>query len=104
MYVTPFPPQTHPNTPADNTYPHHHHHHHHHHHQLHQLHHLHLHQLFDGWAARKYDQCSKFGGILDMVTDRLATCGVLPYHTTAPCPATRHLCTSCPLISPLPEP
>jgi len=33
--------------------------------------------LFDGWAARKFNQTSKFGGVLDMVTDRLATCGVL---------------------------
>lgn len=29
--------------------------------------------LFDGMAARKFDQCSKFGGILDMVTDRVST-------------------------------
>ena len=25
---------------------------------------------FDGMAARKFDQCTKFGAVLDMVTDR----------------------------------
>lgn len=33
--------------------------------------------LFDGIAARKFDQCSSFGGLLDMVTDRCATLGLL---------------------------
>jgi CDP-diacylglycerol--inositol 3-phosphatidyltransferase len=33
--------------------------------------------LFDGWAARKMDQCSVMGGLLDMVTDRCATLGFL---------------------------
>lgn len=33
--------------------------------------------LFDGWAARKLDQCSVLGGLLDMVTDRCATLGFL---------------------------
>ena len=33
--------------------------------------------LFDGIAARKFDQCSAFGGLLDMVTDRCATAGLL---------------------------
>ena len=33
--------------------------------------------LFDGLVARKYDQCSEFGGMLDMVTDRCATLGLL---------------------------
>mmetsp|Transcript_12484 Transcript_12484/g.18200 ORF Transcript_12484/g.18200 Transcript_12484/m.18200 type:complete len:229 (+) Transcript_12484:115-801(+) len=33
--------------------------------------------LFDGMAARKYDQCSSFGGLLDMVTDRCSTLGLL---------------------------
>jgi len=33
--------------------------------------------LFDGWAARKLDQCSVMGGLLDMVTDRCATLGFL---------------------------
>ena len=27
----------------------------------------------DGWAARKYDQSSSFGAVLDMVTDRCCT-------------------------------
>ena len=29
--------------------------------------------LFDGMAARKFNQCSKFGAVLDMVTDRVST-------------------------------
>ena len=33
--------------------------------------------LFDGLAARKFDQCSLFGGLLDMVTDRCSTAGLL---------------------------
>ena len=33
--------------------------------------------LFDGMAARKFDQSSKFGGVLDMVTDRCTTAGLL---------------------------
>jgi len=33
--------------------------------------------LFDGIAARKFDQCSLFGGLLDMVTDRCSTTGLL---------------------------
>ena len=33
--------------------------------------------LFDGLAARKFDQCSTYGGLLDMVTDRCATAGLL---------------------------
>lgn len=33
--------------------------------------------LFDGMAARKYNQCSSFGGLLDMVTDRCSTLGLL---------------------------
>jgi CDP-diacylglycerol--inositol 3-phosphatidyltransferase len=33
--------------------------------------------LFDGLAARKFDQCSTFGGLLDMVTDRCSTTGLL---------------------------
>jgi CDP-diacylglycerol--inositol 3-phosphatidyltransferase len=33
--------------------------------------------LFDGMAARKFDQCSTFGGLLDMVTDRCSTTGLL---------------------------
>mmetsp|Transcript_7684 Transcript_7684/g.8783 ORF Transcript_7684/g.8783 Transcript_7684/m.8783 type:complete len:233 (-) Transcript_7684:238-936(-) len=32
--------------------------------------------LFDGMAARKFDQCSEFGGLLDMITDRCATLGL----------------------------
>jgi len=33
--------------------------------------------LFDGMAARKFDQCSSFGGLIDMVTDRCSTTGLL---------------------------
>lgn len=33
--------------------------------------------LFDGWAARKLNQTSSFGGVLDMVTDRCSTAGWL---------------------------
>lgn len=33
--------------------------------------------LFDGMAARRFDQCSVFGGLLDMVTDRCSTAGLL---------------------------
>ena len=48
--------------------------------------------LVDGLAARKFNQCSKFGGLLDMVTDRCSTAGLLfvlgceatvPLHTLA---------------------
>lgn len=31
----------------------------------------------DGMAARALNQCSRFGAILDMITDRAATCGFL---------------------------
>jgi CDP-diacylglycerol--inositol 3-phosphatidyltransferase len=33
--------------------------------------------LFDGLVARKLNQCSQFGGLLDMITDRLSTLGLL---------------------------
>lgn len=33
--------------------------------------------LVDGWAARKFDQSSQFGYVLDMVTDRCATSGLI---------------------------
>ncbi len=33
--------------------------------------------LFDGMAARKFNQCSDFGGLLDMITDRCSTLGLL---------------------------
>lgn len=33
--------------------------------------------LFDGMAARYFNQCSNFGGVLDMVTDRVSTAGLL---------------------------
>ncbi|KAL7536875.1 hypothetical protein ACHAXR_008413 [Thalassiosira sp. AJA248-18] len=33
--------------------------------------------LFDGMAARKFNQTSTFGGLLDMVTDRCSTAGLL---------------------------
>mmetsp|Transcript_21048 Transcript_21048/g.47478 ORF Transcript_21048/g.47478 Transcript_21048/m.47478 type:complete len:223 (+) Transcript_21048:219-887(+) len=32
--------------------------------------------LVDGYAARALDQCSKYGGVLDMVTDRTSTAGL----------------------------
>ena len=31
----------------------------------------------DGRFARRFNQCSEFGRAMDMVTDRLATCGLL---------------------------
>ncbi|MES1915608.1 MAG: hypothetical protein MHM6MM_007530 [Cercozoa sp. M6MM] len=31
----------------------------------------------DGVAARHFNQCSKFGAMLDMLTDRMSTCGLL---------------------------
>jgi CDP-diacylglycerol--inositol 3-phosphatidyltransferase len=33
--------------------------------------------LVDGWAARKFQQTSQFGGMLDMITDRCSTMGLL---------------------------
>lgn len=33
--------------------------------------------LIDGWAARQLNQCSSFGGVLDMITDRCSTAGLL---------------------------
>jgi len=33
--------------------------------------------LFDGLAARRFDQCSTFGSMLDMLTDRCSTVGLL---------------------------
>lgn len=33
--------------------------------------------VVDGYVARAFNQCSKFGGVLDMVTDRVSTCGLL---------------------------
>jgi len=33
--------------------------------------------VVDGHVARAFKQCSKFGGVLDMVTDRVSTCGLL---------------------------
>ena len=33
--------------------------------------------LFDGLLARKLDQTSEYGGMLDMVTDRCSTMGLL---------------------------
>ena len=33
--------------------------------------------LFDGWAARKLNQTSSFGSVLDMITDRCSTLGFL---------------------------
>lgn len=34
---------------------------------------------FDGWAARKYNQGTRFGAVLDMVTDRCATSSLIAY-------------------------
>lgn len=34
---------------------------------------------FDGYAARKYNQGTKFGAVLDMVTDRCATSSLICY-------------------------
>lgn len=31
----------------------------------------------DGWAARKFNQCSRFGAALDMTIDRAVTCGLI---------------------------
>jgi CDP-diacylglycerol--inositol 3-phosphatidyltransferase len=33
--------------------------------------------LFDGIVARWYNQCSSYGGVLDMITDRCSTAGLL---------------------------
>lgn len=33
--------------------------------------------LVDGWAARAFQQSSQFGGMLDMITDRCSTLGLL---------------------------
>jgi len=33
--------------------------------------------LIDGWLARKFNQTSQFGGVLDMITDRCGTLGLL---------------------------
>lgn len=32
--------------------------------------------VVDGYAARQFNQCSKYGGVLDMVTDRTSTAGL----------------------------
>jgi len=32
--------------------------------------------VVDGYAARFFNQCSKYGGVLDMVTDRVSTAGL----------------------------
>merc|ERR1711881_542088 len=33
--------------------------------------------IFDGYAARYLNQCSKFGAVLDMLTDRVATASLI---------------------------
>ena len=38
--------------------------------------------VVDGWFARRFNQSSTFGGVLDMVTDRVSTCGLLYYVGT----------------------
>jgi len=35
--------------------------------------------VVDGWFARRFNQTSIFGGVLDMVTDRVSTCGLLSF-------------------------
>lgn len=35
--------------------------------------------VVDGWFARRFNQTSIFGGVLDMVTDRVSTCGLLAF-------------------------
>ena len=37
----------------------------------------------DGWAARKFQQSTRFGAVLDMVTDRCATTCLLVFLATA---------------------
>lgn len=39
--------------------------------------------LVDGWAARKFNQSSQFGAVLDMVTDRTATAGLVMLNLSA---------------------
>ncbi|KAG7810751.1 hypothetical protein KL921_002379 [Ogataea angusta] len=36
---------------------------------------------FDGYAARKLDQSTTFGAVLDMVTDRCSTCSLIVFLT-----------------------
>ena len=38
----------------------------------------------DGWWARKYDQCTVFGRIMDPFADKLIVCGTLVYLATIP--------------------
>lgn len=38
---------------------------------------------FDGWAARRYNQSTKFGAVLDMVTDRCTTACLLVFLSAA---------------------
>ena len=54
----------------------------------------------DGWAARKWDQCSTFGSVLDMVTDRCATLGLLQILTAefSHIPDSSLLNQVCPLV------
>lgn len=37
--------------------------------------------VVDGYVARAFHQCSEFGGVLDMVTDRVSTAGLLAMLT-----------------------
>jgi CDP-diacylglycerol--inositol 3-phosphatidyltransferase len=39
--------------------------------------------MIDGMAARRYNQCSQFGGVLDMITDRCSTLGLLMVLSSA---------------------
>ena len=36
----------------------------------------------DGYLARRFDQCSSFGAVLDMLCDRVSTCGLVVILTT----------------------
>mmetsp|Transcript_5936 Transcript_5936/g.5318 ORF Transcript_5936/g.5318 Transcript_5936/m.5318 type:complete len:209 (-) Transcript_5936:8-634(-) len=38
--------------------------------------------VVDGHVARAFNQCSTYGGVLDMVTDRVSTCGLLVILST----------------------
>lgn len=40
--------------------------------------------VVDGWFARHFNQTSTFGGVLDMVTDRVSTCGLLAILSSVP--------------------
>lgn len=58
---------------------------------------------FDGWAARKFNQGTMFGAVLDMVTDRSAShspraCVILQYSLTTVSWSVHPLRSTCELI------